>query len=278
MIAAMGDMLPMVVDRNRVLCGFNIFGYEDALAVVRAGEEMEAPLLLMVNRAMADFMPPSACGPMLRDLAERSSQPVGVHLDHSWDLGVLESALDSGFTSVMYDGSRRPLAENIRLTARARKLADRYGATLEGEVGTVPYDDLGESPGDFTRAVDAAALVEGSGVDVLAVSVGNIHRLTRPEARIDFERLAAIESAVEVPLVIHGASGVADEDFQRLLGTRVAKFNVGTRLRQAFGTALRDYLGNHPEDFDRLRILESTIAPVQDAARSVLIQSGWKYR
>ena len=276
MIAKMGDLLHLSIESNRVLCGFNVFGYEDALAVVRAGEETEAPLLLMVNRAMADFMPPEICGPMLRELAHRAAVPVGVHLDHTWDLDVIKRALDSGFTSVMFDGSKKPLRENIRLTAKARVLADQYGASLEGEVGNVPYDDLGETRGELSGVSDVKLFAEATGVDVLAVSVGNVHRLTQPEAKIDFHRLAEIEAAVNVPLVIHGASGLSDDDIRRLLGTSVAKFNFGTRLRQAFGSGIREYLRDNPDDFDRLRILGATVPYIQNAAMEALLKSGWK--
>ncbi|MDF1568181.1 MAG: class II fructose-bisphosphate aldolase family protein [Spirochaetaceae bacterium] len=278
MIAKLGDLLHLSVDSNRVLCGFNVFGYEDALAVVRAGDEMGSPLLLMVNRTMADFMPPEICGPMLRELAHRAAVAVGVHLDHAWDLDVIKRALDSGFTSVMFDGSKKPLNENIQLTSKVRELADEYGASLEGEVGTVPYDDLGETRGELTGVSDVRLFTESTGVDVLAVSVGNVHRLTQPEARIDFSRLAEIEAAINVPLVIHGASGLSDEDIRGLLGTSVAKFNFGTRLRQAFGSGIREYLRVNPEDFDRLRILGSTVPHIQKAATEALLKSGWKYR
>ncbi len=278
MIAKMGELLTTAVSDDRVLCGFNVFGYEDALAVVRAGEQNGAPLLLMVNRAMADFMPPEICGPMLRGLADNASVPVGVHLDHARDLSMVERALESGFTSVMYDGSKKPLDENIRLTAEARVLADRFEASLEGEVGTVPYDDLGETRAELTGAGEAGRFVAGTGVDALAVSVGNIHRLTSQEARIDFERLRTIEREVGVPLVIHGASGLAREDIRRLLGTGVAKFNVGTRVRQAFGLGLRRYLKEHPDDFDRMRILGSTIPIVTAVAVEVLTDAGWENR
>ncbi len=175
----------------------------------------------------------------------------------------------------MYDGSRFPLKENIRLTLKARKLADRFGASLEGEVGTVPYDDLGQKKAFPTDALSAAEFVSETQVDALAVSVGNIHRLNTPCARIDFTLLDEIEQAVKVPLVIHGTSGIVKEDISRLLGTRVAKFNIGTRLRQAFAQALRGYLAENPEEFDRLRIMESAMPAVKSAAHEMLRDSGW---
>ena len=275
MRVSLKEMLPDAVGRNRVICGFNIFGYEDAVAVIEAAEEKKAPVLLMVNRAMADFMPPDLCGPMLSRLAERSSARIAVHLDHAWDLNVLERALKSGFSSVMFDGSKKSLRENIELTAQARVIADRYGASLEGEVGTVPYSDLGEIADDMTDPEEAGRFVEETGVDVLAVSVGNIHRLMTPTAKIDFSRLGEIEKMTSVPLVIHGVSGITDSDIRKLLPTGVAKFNIGTRLRMAFGKRLQNEFDNDPGQFDRLQLMKKVIPAIRNAAVESLIVTGW---
>jgi fructose-bisphosphate aldolase class II len=275
MRVSLKEMLPDAVGRNRVICGFNIFGYEDSVAVIEAAEEKKAPVLLMVNRAMADFMPPDLCGPMLSRLAERSSARIAVHLDHAWDLTAIERALDGGFSSVMYDGSNKPLAENIELTARARVLADRYGASLEGEVGTIPYDDLGETEVEMTDPSEAARFGEETGVDVLAVSVGNIHRLTTPTAKIDFSRLGEIERATSIPLVIHGVSGLPETEIRALLQTGVVKFNIGTRLRMAFGKRLQNEFDNDPGQFDRLHLMNKVIPAMRNAAIESLIVTGW---
>lgn len=275
MIAKMGDLLSHTRDRARILCGFNVFGYEDALAVVQASVAMRAPILLMVNRAMAAFMPPEICGPMLCSLAQEAATPIGIHLDHARDLTTMERALRSGFTSVMYDGSKETLDVNIQKTSEARELADRFGATLEGEVGTVPYTDLGETEQELTTAKDATRFVDETGVDALAISIGNLHRLTRPKAQIDFKRLNDIENALAIPLVLHGASGLPDEAMHRLLRTRVSKLNIGTRLRQAFAAGLRSYLDDNPDDFDRLRIMKASIPHVHDAALAALRWTGW---
>ena len=276
MISVMKDILPPADGPPRILCGFNVFGYEDALAVVSAAEEVGAPILLMVNRGMADFMPPEICGPMLRFLAVQSTTPVGVHLDHAWDLDTVQRALESGFTSIMFDGSRKPLAQNIRLSSDARAMTDRFGASLEGEIGTIPYSDMGETQVELTDADQAALFVKETQVDALAVSVGNVHRLTKPSARINFERLAEIEEAVDIPLVIHGASGLTESDILRMAGTRVAKFNIGTKIRQAFGTGFQRHFESTPQEFDRLKIFHTVIDSMRSAAVAVLEKTGWK--
>lgn len=275
MRVSLKEILPDVVGKDRVICGFNIFGFEDALAVIEAAEEKNAPVILMVNRDMAEFLPPVSCGPMLAGLAERSSARIAIHLDHSYDLSVLKSALESGFTSVMFDGSNLSLEENIKRTREARSLADFHEASLEGEVGTVPYSDLGVTDISMTEVVEAERFARETGVDVLAVSVGNIHRLTKPTARIDFDRLREIENATAVPLVIHGVSGLPDSDIKRLLSTGVVKFNIGTRLRMAFGKRLRETLNEDMGQFDRMRIMKSVIPAMREAAVYSLIVSGW---
>jgi fructose-bisphosphate aldolase class II len=175
----------------------------------------------------------------------------------------------------MFDGSKLSLDENIRKTLEARKLTDSWGGSLEGEVGMVPYSDLGETNFSMTDAAEAGRFTRETGVDVLAVSVGNIHRLTEPTARIDFNRLREIEETAETPLVIHGVSGLPESDIRRLLSTGVAKFNIGTRLRMAFGKRLRETLNEDMGQFDRLRIMKSVIPAMRESAVDSLIIAGW---
>ena len=275
----MREILPTTLngdDAGRLLCGFNVFGYEEALAVVQAAEALGAPTLLMVNRALAAHMSPSIIGPMLHSLAQQAHVPIGVHLDHAYDITIIQQALDSGFTSVMYDGSQLPLSENIRNTQRVSELTKAAGASLEGEVGTVPYSDLGEGHPQFTDPDQAGKFARETGVDALALSVGNIHRLEQKgQVDIDFDRLQEIENRTEIPLVIHGASGLSDSDLMQLCQTHVAKINVGTQLRQAYTLALKEYLRTHPQDFDPLRLRSATIPRVQMAAESILKICNW---
>lgn len=269
-------LAPAVESRYSVAC-FNVFGWEDARAVVDAAAQLGAPVILAVNQDFRRFMPIEIICPMLRSLAERGPTPVCVHLDHTYDIAEVLRAVDLGFTSVMYDGSQLPLEENIAGTRRVVGFAHARGCSVEAEIGSVPYaQGRAHIKSELTEVSDAVRLAGECAIDALAVSVGNVHRLQVPGAAIDFGRLEQIEAAVAVPLVIHGTSGIFDEDIIRLARTRVAKFNIGTVLRQAFGRGLRETLARSPERFDRLEIMEEAMPAVSREAARMIRLLGWR--
>lgn len=253
-----------------IVPGFNIFGHEDALAITRAAERAGSPVILMVNRDASRVMDIAHWGALLASIAGKASVPVGVHLDHCTDKALILRAMVSGFTSVMYDGSKLPLHLNIANTREIVILAHEQGIFVEGEVGIVPYDDKGEQLGRFTMPEEAQMLFAESGLDWLAVSVGNVHRLTTKKVPIDFETLKAIEAVCSAPLVIHGASGIIEEDIRRLKGTQVGKMNIGTALRTVFGESLRKEILNHPKAFDRLALFKNPIISVEEKAYELI--------
>jgi fructose-bisphosphate aldolase class II len=206
---------------------------------------------------------------MMRWLAEGASVPVVVHLDHGEDAEICRAAIGEGFTSVMYDGSRLPFAENLARTAGIARMAHAAGVSCEGELGFVGYAGGAASVG--TDPAEAAEFAAETAVDALAVSVGNVHLQAAASGGIDETRLRAIAAATPVPLVIHGGSGVPFDQRRRLATTTtVCKFNIGTELRQAFGTALRQVLAEEPGRFDRIEILAATEPELTRAARPIL--------
>ena len=256
---------------------FNVFGWEDAKAVVAAGEALGAPVILSASLDLRGFMPIDVIAGLFRALGEAASVPVCAHLDHTYEVPEVLRAVDAGFTSVMFDGSQLPLEENIRKTAQVVDYAHAAGASAEAEIGSVPYaEGRDHIKAALTDAAEAAALAEQSGLDALAVSVGNVHRLTAPGAEIDFDRLAEIEARVPQPLVIHGTSGIHEADVTRLAATRVCKFNVGTTLRQAFGRGLRESLAADPERFDRLEIMSDVMPKMSEETIRVIRLLGWQ--
>jgi fructose-bisphosphate aldolase, class II len=256
---------------------FNVFGWEDARAVVDAAAQLEAPVILAATLDFRKFMPIEVIAVMLRSLAARAPVPVCVHLDHTYEVDEVLRAVDLGFSSVMFDGSQLPLEENIAGTRRVAQYAHAAGCSVEAEIGSVPYaQGRAHIKAELTEISDAVRLAGETGLDALAVSVGNIHRLTTPSAVIDFARLARICASVTVPLVIHGTSGIRDQDIERLTRTRVAKFNIGTVLRQAFGRGLRQTLARHAERFDRLEIMGDVMPIVGREAQRMIRLLGWR--
>jgi fructose-bisphosphate aldolase class II len=262
-------LTPCLTDGTAV-AGLVVLGWEDAVAYVRAAEAEGRPVILQAGPGCRAHTPLPVLGAMFRVLGEGASVPVVAHLDHGESLAVCAQAIDCGFTSVMYDGSALPLAENIARTVEIVAMAQAAGVSVEAELGFVGYHQGAESRGTDPEEVARFALE--TGVDALAVSVGNSHLMTRPEAEVDWQRLRAIQTAAPaLPLVLHGGSGLPADLRRRLAReTTVCKFNIGTELRMAFGAALRHALAADPDRFDRIQILRETIAPVTDAARKVI--------
>jgi len=276
MLLNLAKILAPAVDGGYSVACFNVFGWEDARAVVEGAAKLNAPVILAVNLDFRRSMPLEAICVMLRSLAASAAIPVCIHLDHTYEVDEVLRAVDLGFSSVMFDGSQLTLEENIAGTQRVAQYAHAAGCSVEAEIGSVPYaEGRAHIKSELTQVSDAVRFAAESGTDAMAVSVGNVHRLQTPGASIDFARLAQIEAAVRVPLVIHGTSGLFERDIVRLVRSRIAKFNIGTVLRQAFGRGLRDTLARYPDRFDRLEIMRDAMPAVSREAMRMISLLGW---
>ncbi|WP_375228951.1 class II fructose-bisphosphate aldolase [Roseobacter sp. S98] len=268
-LATLADVLQPALRDGHAVAGLVTLGWEDMRAYVAAAEAEGVPVILQAGPSCRAHTPLPVLGAMFRYLAARATVPVVAHLDHGYTFDECREALDSGFTSLMFDGSRLPLAENIAQTKAIADMAHDAGISCEGEIGFVGYSGGEESAG--TDPEEARQFAEETGVDAMAVSVGNVHLQENKEGGLDLDRIRAIEDRTSVPLVIHGGSGVPVEQ-RRLLsrGSSICKFNIGTELRMAFGDALRAAVNSDPARFDRVTILKDTHAPLVDATRRVL--------
>ncbi len=268
-LVTLSDVLQPAFAGGYAVGGLVVLGWEDAQAYVEAAEAENCPVILQAGPSCRKHTPLPVLGAMFRYLAEMASVPVVAHLDHGYSTTECEEAIDAGFTSVMFDGSRKPLAQNIDETAAIAEIARRAKVSLEGEIGFVGYDASEASAG--TDPEEARLFAEQSGVDAMAVSIGNVHLKQAQETEVDLARLREIEAVTNLPLVIHGGSGIPAKVRTELAhGSAVCKFNIGTELRMAFGSALRGAVNSDPERFDRVAILQETGAPVRAAAASVL--------
>jgi fructose-bisphosphate aldolase class II len=268
-VATLAEVLQPALRDGYAVAGLVCQGWEDMRAYVAAAEAEGAPVILQVGPGARAHTPLPVLGRMMRVLAEGAGVPVVLHLDHGEDAEVCRAAIGEGFTSVMYDGSRLPFAENVARTAEVARIARAAGVSCEGELGFVGY--VGGAASTGTDPAEAARFAAETGVDALAVSVGNVHLQTSPGAGIDEARLRAIAAATTVPLVIHGGSGVPADQRRRLARTaHVAKYNIGTELRQTFGAALRAVLSEDPVRFDRIEILSRTEPALTGAAREII--------
>lgn len=268
-LVTLSDVLHPALKNGYAVAGLVTLGWEDMRAYTRAAEAEGLPVILQAGPSCRKHTPLPVLGAMFRALADSVSVPVVAHLDHGYTFQECQEALESGFTSLMFDGSRLPLAENIEKTARIAEMAHAAGISCEGEIGFVGYSDGAKSEG--TDPTEAATFAAQSGVDAMAISVGNVHLQQNKEGGLDEERIRAIEAVTDVPLVIHGGSGVPVAQRALLARTSaICKFNIGTELRMAFGAALRDAVASDPDRFDRVQILSDIEAPLENAARQVL--------
>ena len=271
MITNLKDILLPAQDKNYAVACFNVFGYEDARAVVDSAEARNASVILSINLDMRQFMTMEEIIGMLRPMAEKSKAPVCLHLDHTYEVDAVKEAIDAGFTSVMFDGSQLPISENISLIRDVVDYAHPKGVSVEAEVGSVPYaSGRDHIKSALTEVADALMMEQQGQPDALAISIGNVHRLESGTVEIDLERFNELEKALNLPLVIHGTSGLEDKDIQTLSLRQVAKFNVGTVLRKSFGNSLRSTLESDPELFDRIAIMKKVIPDLKATASKVI--------
>ena len=230
-LVTMNELLPQARKEKRAVGAFNIANYETALAVMKAAEAERLPVIIQVYDRLFDSYKAADLAGMLLRIAQRSSQPIALHLDHGASLKHLAVALHAGYTSVMYDGSSLPFAENLANTKLAADLAHAAGCSLEGEIGHV-------AQGDETALTDVAEAVEfanATGVDALAVSIGTAHGYYKATPKIDVTRCAEIASALpELPLVLHGGSGTPLEDVRAVIENGIAKVNIATEYMDTY--------------------------------------------
>ncbi|MFY0616977.1 class II fructose-bisphosphate aldolase [Shimia sp.] len=268
-LVTLSDVLQPALKRGYAVAGLVTLGWEDMRAYVAAAEAENVPVILQAGPSCREHTPLPVLGKMFTYLAENVSVPVVAHLDHGYTLQDCKIAIESGFTSVMFDGSQKALAQNIDETAEIAQMAHAAGVSCEGEIGFVGYAGGANSAG--TDPDEAAQFAKETGVDAMAISVGNVHLQQDKEGGLDEVRIRAIEAITEVPLVIHGGSGVPVAQREALArGSSICKFNIGTELRMAFGQALKEAAAADPDRFDRVQILKETHDPVVAAARRVL--------
>lgn len=272
-IATLAEVLQPALKNGYAVAGLVTLGWEDMCAYVEAAEAEKVPLILQAGPGCREHTPLPVLGKMFLYLAEQASIPVVAHLDHGYTMEECRQGIECGFTSVMFDGSRKTLAQNIDETAAIAEFAHSAGVSCEGEIGFVGYAEGEASNG--TDPDEAAKFAIDTKVDAMAVSVGNVHLQEDKSDGLDVDRIKAIEAGTNVPLVIHGGSGVpVDQRMMLAQNSAICKYNIGTELRMVFGQALRDSVSSDLTRFDRNEFLKDTIGPVRVATRDVLRSMG----
>ena len=258
---------------NYAVAGLVVLGWEDALAYTQAADETGIPIILQAGPSCREHTPVPILGKMFRYLADQTKTHICCHIDHGYSLKECKEGMDNGFTSVMFDGSKLPLSKNINASLSIVKLAKSYKVSVEGEVGIVGYHNGKISEG--TKVNEAKRFVDESGVDAIAISVGNTHLQTNKIAKIDIKKIIDLQNVIKIPLVLHGSSGISNAMRRKIAKTtNVAKFNIGTELRLIFGNSLRANILQDKDVFDRLKILKPTIKEIKKVAMKVILNIG----
>lgn len=247
-------------DKNSYAVGaFNMNNMEIIQAIATAAQETQSPVIMQASQGAIKYAGIDYIATMGKLVAKRIDVPVVIHLDHGTDFEEIMSCIRNGFSSVMIDASKYTLDENIKRTKEIVKIAHTVGVSVEAEIGKIGGTEdqvhVDEADATYTDPQEAKIFVEETGVDSLAIAVGTAHGVYKGEPKIDFDRIAEIDSLVDVPLVLHGSSGVDYPSLKKAISKGIAKINIDTDIRAAFATTVRDFTKANPDEIDPRKIL-----------------------
>lgn len=272
------EMLRRARAEGYCIGAFNVHTLEMLQAVVEAAQEARSPLILQTTVGTVKHLGPEYVAAIARVAAASVQVPIALHLDHCHDYELIERCIQAGYTSVMIDASMHPFTQNVELTKRVVELAHRTGVNVEAELGKVGgvEDELVVEEADAVLAdpqecEEFAAL---TGVDTLAPAIGTAHGMYKGEPKIAFSRLEQIAGRVGVPLVLHGGSGIPEEQVKRAVSLGMAKMNVATELRIAFSNAIKEVFGENPEENDPRTYMKRAKQAVKNIAITKMAMCG----
>lgn len=251
MLATLNEVMQIAEEKKIAIGSFNTPNLEGLQAVIEAAEELELPVIIQFAQCHEPWIPLSIIGPIMVEAAKKAAVPVCVHLDHGETLEYLQEALDLGFTAIMYDGSTLSYEENLANTKKAVEMAAKTGASVEAELGSMGKRESGAGDGSgqddetkiYTDPEQAAIFVKETGIDALACSFGTTHGIYLTEPRLDFDVVKKVrENTNNLPVVMHGGSGVSPEDYHKAVDAGVRKINYFTYMDKSGGSAVKEYL------------------------------------
>lgn len=256
MLATLNDVMKIAEEKKIAVGSFNTPNLEALQAVIEAAEELDLPVIIQFAQCHEPWIPLVMIGPIMVNAAKKSKVPVCVHLDHGETLEYLQQALDMGFTSIMYDGSTLSYEENLENTKRAVAMATKTGASVEAELGSMGRresgagDDSGENDDTkiYTDPHQAKVFVEETGIDALACSFGTTHGIYLTQPKLDFDVVKNVRALTEqIPIVMHGGSGVSREDYRKAIEAGTRKVNYFTYMDKSGGNAVAEYVNSVKE-------------------------------
>ncbi len=278
MLVSMKEMLIEAKKEGYAIGQFNINSFQWAEAILQAAEEEQAPVIVAASDRLVDYLGGfKIIASMVKGVVEEMSitVPVALHLDHGMSIERCKQAIDAGFTSVMIDGSHHPIEENIAMTSQVVEYARPHLVSVEAEVGTVGGNEDGLIGGiNYADPSDCLRLVKETGVDALAAALGSVHGPYKGEPKLGFDEMKEISGLTNVPLVLHGGSGIPDYQIQRAIELGHAKINVNTECLQSWSRAVREVLTNDSEVYDPRAILTPGKEAVTNTVKAKIREFG----
>lgn len=270
------EILSDAKQRRYAVGAFNVENMEFVQAVIWAAQEMDAPVIVQTSVNTLKYATPEMFNIMVKTCADTVKVPVAIHLDHGSTLFNIMDCVKAGYKSVMFDGSLLPYERNVEQTRLVVELCKSIGVSVEAELGAIAGKEGApqESVSLYTAPEVAEDFVNRTGVDSLAVSIGSVHGLYKAEPKLDYERLSAIKSRVEAPLVLHGASGLTVDHLRECTARGITKVNIATELRLAWTETVRRYMAENPKVFDPKKASKQAREAVMKVVREKILILG----
>jgi fructose-bisphosphate aldolase class II len=282
MITNVKEILTKAKEGGYAVGAFNAFNLETARAIIEGARELNSPVIVQVTEKTMEYAGGRGIFNLIKNEAEFYSPqiPVGMHIDHGKNFEIIQRAIEIGFTSVMYDGSRKKFTDNLEMTRKIVEFSHAKGAVVQAELGSVPYlgeINLGKVDWDkyMTNPEQAKEFVEKTQIDSLAVAIGNAHGFFQEKKEIDFARLAKIRELCPIPLVLHGASDWHNGQVVKAIENGISCFNVDTAIRLSFVNSLANAIGEKGEmEMDVRKLLTQAREAVKDMVKEKIRNFG----
>lgn len=256
------EKLKEVRNNGKALLAANFYNLETCKAIAEASAESGAPVILQVTPASIEYMGLKTAYAIARAVSTEEHIETWIHLDHCSDLTIIQRCLDEGFDSVMFDASDKPIEENIALTRKAVRISEPYNVNIEAELGYVPKPGSEVDRSKFTEPLEAKRFVDETGVTSLAVAVGSKHGFYSDRPKLDIQRITEIKNLTYALLVLHGASGIPDDQLQEAAGAGISKVNVATETKNLYMKSLKELL-HKSDDIDLRKVFPSAVEQVK---------------
>lgn len=270
------DMLKAAKLGQYAIGAFNVENMEFVQAVIEAAYELKSPVIIATSVNTLKYATPETFVALVETIASSTNIPVAIHLDHGESFFDIMKTVKGGYKSVMYDGSKLSFIENVEETKRVVDICKLLDISVEGELGAI-----GGKPGDpnieklmYTKVETAINFVENTGVNSLAVAIGTAHGIYKSTPKLDYDRLKSLSTNLDVPLVLHGASGLSDEQLKQCIINGICKVNIATELRIAWTNTIKSMLINNPDKFDPKVSLKIAREAVKNVVKEKILVLG----